>query len=448
MTAGAEPPEIKFARLGRDHIAYAVIGDGPLDLLWMPGLGDVLDLRWDYPPYASFLRRLASFSRLIMFDRRGTGASDPVPLEALPTWENWADDALVVLDAARSERAAILGVTDAGPTAMLLTATHPDRTQALVLGNTTARAIADTDYPWGRPPSHGDELARLFEDIWGTEQMARLGNTDNLDDIALLRWAAKNGRLACSPREAATYVRYAAEVDVRHVLPLISVPTLVIQREKCPFYSLDDARYLTAHIPGARMVTVPGGDLFLITKPSSATLDHIEEFLTGANPRTGADRALAAILFTDIVGSTDQAAALGDRRWRALLESHDAVASSIIDQHRGRLVKLTGDGVLATFDGPGRAIRCALGLRDGLSTLGLKIRAGLHTGEVELRGDDIGGIGVHVAARVLDQAGPDEVIVPGAVPLLVAGSGIEFEDRGEHELKGVPGSWKLFAVEG
>jgi len=255
-------------------------------------------------------------------------------------------------------------------------------------------------------------------------------------------------RMSCSAREMITYMRQDLPTDVRQVLPSIQVPTLVLHRSDPPFFTLAHGRYMAEHIPGARFVQIPGSDMAIFTKPNAQILAQIEEFATGGAPSIGTGRALAAVLFTDIVASTQRAAALGDRRWSTLLGSHDVLAEAIINQHGGRLVKLTGDGVLATFDGPGRAIRCGFALRDALDPLGITIRAGLHTGEVELRGDDIGGIGVHVAARVLEHAKPGELLVSAAVPLLVAGSGVEFEDRGDYELKGVPGTWRLYAVEG
>jgi class 3 adenylate cyclase/pimeloyl-ACP methyl ester carboxylesterase len=406
-----------------------------------------VDLYWDWPPLAGFLRRLASFSRLIMFDRRGSGASDAVSGEALPTWERWADDALAVLDAVGSERSTILGMADAGPIAILFAATKPERTQALILASTSARFRADEDYPWGLAESEIDAAVHVLEDVWGTEKMAEFGFPDGSRDPAFGEWFAKMSRLTCTPREASTYFHWVQFLDVRDVLPLIQVPTLVLHRERLPYTTVEHGRYLADHISGARLVIIPGADGGLTTEPLSEALSHIEQFMSGVST-SASDRALAAVLFTDIVGSTQQAATMGDRQWRNLLESHDAVARTLIDQHRGRLVKMTGDGLLATFDGPGRAIGCAFALRDALLPLGIAIRAGLHAGEVELRGQDIGGIGVHIAARVLDQAGAGELVASGAVPLLVAGSGIEFEDLGDHELKGVPGTWKLFTVRG
>jgi len=440
-----EVPRTRYAKLGNARIAYQVLGEGPLDLVYCPAVGDCTDARWDWPPYASVLRRLASFTRLITFDQRGMGASDPVSLEALSHWEEWAEDARAVLDDIGSERAAIVGYVDAGPTAMLFAATQPERTEALVLVNTTARFLTDVDYPWGLSQSDVDIAMAFVEENWGTEEFAAFGNPDSAGDPALVRWQAKLQRMSCSPAAAGAYMRWRQLTDVREALPLIRVPTLVIHRKDVGWITLDQGRYLADRIPGARLAVVPGADLNLYTN-ASEILDHIEEFLTNAPPSAEPDRALATVLFTDIVGSTEQAAALGDRRWRSQLESHDAVARALVGQHRGRLVKMTGDGMLATFDGPGRAIRCAFALRDALEPLGIAIRAGLHAGEVEFRDDDIAGIGVHIAARVLDQACRGELLASSAVPLLVAGSGIEFEDRGEHDLKGV-GTLRLYAVE-
>jgi class 3 adenylate cyclase len=437
---------MRFAKMGDHRIAYQVVGEGPPDLLWLAGVGESIEARWDYPPCASFMRRLASFSRLIMFDRRGMGASDPVSLEPMPSWEGWADGAMSVLDAVASKQAIIMGTTQGGPTAIMLAATRPERTQGLILVNTAARFMRDHDYPWGFTPEEDVAATDFIVGVWGTEAAASAGG--RTDDPVFRRWVAKSCRMSCSPQEIGIYMRRDTPSDVRQVLPSIQAPTLVLHRSQAPFFRPDQGCHLAENIPGARFVEVPGDDLWIFTKPSAQILAQIEEFVTGDAPRVETDRALAAVLFTDIVGSTERAAALGDRRWRSLLESHDAVTSTVIDKHGGRLVKLTGDGALATFDGPGRAIRCAFAVRDALDPLGITVRAGLHTGEVEMRGDDIGGIGVHVAARVLDYAEPGELLVSAAVPLLVAGSGIEFDDRGEHELKGVPGPWRLFAAEG
>ena len=448
---GAEQriPETKFAKSGDDRIAYQVFGEGPPDLLWMSAVSDCIDSRWEYPPFASFLRRLASFSRVIMFDRRGTGASDPVTLEALPTWEEWADDALAVLAEAESEQAAILGSGDGGIPSMLFAATHPDRTLALIFSHAWARIEKAEDYPWGVESRDLDRTLPWIRENWGTERFVDFGEfySTTRKDPEFRRWIAKSARSSCSPREAVSYFGVAGRADIRHVLPAITVPTMVIHRSDAPL--MEHSRYLADNIRDSRFISVEGGaDTLLYVEPNAPFADAIEEFLLGLQGSTEPDRALAAILYTDIVDSTEQLSAIGDHEWRNLLDTHDAVARTMVEQHRGKIVKMTGDGILATFDGPGRAIRCALSLGEALRPLGLEIRAGLHTGEVELRGTDIAGIGAHIAARVLGSAEPGELLVSAAVPMLVAGSGFKFEDRGEHELKGVPGAWRLFAVQG
>jgi class 3 adenylate cyclase len=395
--------------------------------------------------------RLASFSRLIMMDRRGMGASDPVPLEALPSWEEFVDDALAVLDAARSNQTVLLAPNDAGATATLFAATQPERTCSLILFNPTISFLTWTTDSSQIGPDELDALRASVEENWGTEEAAAMTAPEESGDPVAMSYHAKNMRMSCSPRQAGAYMRQNAAVDIHHVLPSVSIPVLLLHRQGTSHYNpIETSRHLADQIPGVCLVMVPGYGLNIYAKPYAQILDHIEAFVTGASPEANKDRALATILFTDFVGSTEQASALGDRRWKALLESHDAVARTVIDQHGGRLVRSTrstGDGVVATFDGPGRAIRCAAALRDALIPLNITIRAGLHTGEVELRGDDIGGIAVHLAARVLEQAGANELLTSSAVPLLVAGSGIEFEDRGEHELKGISGAVRLFAVE-
>jgi class 3 adenylate cyclase/pimeloyl-ACP methyl ester carboxylesterase len=443
----SDVPKTHFARLGGDRIAYQVVGDGPVDLVWVPGLSDALDIRWEYPIYAAFLRRLASFSRLVMLDRRGTGASDPVSLEALPSWEGWAEDAMAVLDAVGSERAVLLGSLDAGPTAIMIAATRPERTHSLITFNTAARVLRDDDYPWGQTPEEAERAAEFAEEHWGGEVALSGFGDQGEDDLEYLRWAAKDQRMSCGPREAGVHMRQLTQLDIRHVLPSIRVPTLVMHRKDAPFLTVEAGRHLAEHIPGARFVELPGTALPIYPKPNAPTLDHIEAFATGTSPAADTNRILATILFTDIVGSTERAAELGDRRWRNVLETYLGLNRTIVEEHQGRVVKVDGDGMLATFDGPGRAVRCVSALVEGIRPLGLEIRAGLHTGEVEVMGDDVGGIAVHIAARVMAEAGPGELLVSGVIPPLVAGSGMDFDDRGEHELKGVPGTWRLFVVE-
>jgi class 3 adenylate cyclase len=440
-----EVPDTQYALLDGDRIAYQVVGEGPVDLILAPAAGECVDLRWDWPAYATFLHRLASFSRLIMFDRRGTGASDPVSGDALPSWERWADEAHAVLDAVGSEQAVIFGAADACFTAILFAAVHADRTRGLILFNAAARYAADTDYPWGGSPEVMDRIEGLFSATWGTEALAAI-HPHTRHEPGFRRWIARQSRLSMSPKEAGAYFHWLMNTDVRDALASVRAPTLVMHREDLEIVSVDQGRHVADHIPDAQFVEVPGGDAFLAAEPIDELLQHIEVFLGALEVSVDPDRALAAILFTDIVGSTERAAALGDREWRNLIETHDLMVRTIVDQHRGRLIRTTGDGMLATFDGPGRAIRCASALRDALRPLGVEIRAGLHTGEIALTGTDIAGIGVHIAARVLDKASAGQLFTSAAVPMLVAGSGIEFEDRGEHDLKGIPGMWRLFCV--
>jgi class 3 adenylate cyclase len=440
-----EVPETRFARVGDDRVAYQVFGEGPPDLIFMAGTGDAIDVRWEWPPYAHFLRRLASFSRVTMFDPRGQGASDRV-VPGVSVWEDWAQDARAVLDAVGSERAALFAVLDATPIAVLFAATQPERTQALILFGGTARFAAADDYP-GLSPEMVRDTSAFVAEAWGTEASASILTPTLADDPAYRRWFAKSARAAASPHDAVAFGTAIAQMDAREVLPSVRAPALVMYRKGSQWVPIEQARYLADHLPRGRLLLSDGDDPSPWSEPVEETLEAVETFVTEERDRTPrTDRVLATVLFTDIVGSTDQIAALGDRRWRTLLESHDTISRGVIGQYGGRLIKMTGDGVLATFDGPGRAVQCALSLREALRTLAINIRAGIHTGEVEVRGDDISGIGVHVAARVMDHADPGQVWVSGAVPLLMAGSNVEFDHRGEWALKGIPGEWSLLAV--
>jgi pimeloyl-ACP methyl ester carboxylesterase len=437
-------PETCFATLGTDRIAYQVTGEGPVDLVFVGAVGTSVDARWEYPPCAEFLRRLASFSRLIMFDRRGMGASDPVALEALPTWEEWAEDAVAVLDAVGSKTAAVMGMADSGTPAILFAATHPERTEALILANCSARYVTGEGYPSGLTEEQAAALMGFLEANWGTPAAA-LMVTDQ-PTAAHVQWAAKAERMTCSPREAAAYLAAVVRTDVRDVLPLINVPTLVVHGTETKWIPLEHGRYLAEHIHGSRFVAVPGAEN-LVALPSEEALQAIERFLTGGvSAQSSADRSLAAILVTDIVQSTERLAAVGDKAWRTLLDSHDSIARAVVETHHGRLVKTTGDGIIATFDGPGRALRCLSAFHDALEPLNISIRAGLHVGEIELRGDDITGIAVHVADRLVGSAAPGECVVSAVVPMLIAGANVEFNDRGEHQLKGLHGRWHLYGV--
>jgi class 3 adenylate cyclase len=439
-------PETRYAWLGQDRIAYQVLGQGPPDLVVTPGSFTHVDTMWEDPAAALMYRRLASFARLIRFDRVGTGASDPAPLDRLPPWESYAEELAAVLDQVGSERAAILVSLDAGSMAMYFAATKPERTNALILFNTTARYLAADDYPIGISREVAEALLGQFDRLWGTEAMAQLMAPSRADDERFRRWIAKAARSAASPRAAQAFLRVMFEIDARPLLPLIHAPTLVLHRTGYPIIPIEHGHYLAEHIPGAKLVELPGSDTTLPYQAADAVLDHVEAFLGGLRRPPTPFRVLATVLFTDIVASTEQASRLGDRRWRELLEVHDELARRMVGEFQGQLVKTTGDGILATFDGPGRGIRCAAALRDELRGIGLQIRAGLHTGEVELRDGDVGGMAVHLAARVMAAAGPDEIFTSRTVRDLIVGATITVEDRGPHALKGIEGSWQLFAI--
>jgi class 3 adenylate cyclase len=440
-----DAPETRYVAVGDAHVAFQVVGDGPIDLLYFYGLGSHVDSFWDMPEAAEFLTRLASFSRLLFFDRRGTGASDAVPSSALPTWEEWTEDVGAVLDAAGSKQTAILATLDSGPIAMLYAASHPERVSALALLNTTSRYLIADDYPIGATREAIDALVAMLGTMWGTPDLVRVINPTMANNSQHLQMVAKQLRAAATPRTAEAQYRYILRsVDVRQALPLIQAPTLVLHVEN-PMVPIEQGRFLAEHIDGATFVELPGGDLGL-TSESYAIVDEVAEFLTGERPTVDVERVLTSVLFTDIVGSTAQAASLGDRRWRSVLDAHDTTVRDQLRRFRGNEIKTTGDGFLASFDGPARAIRCAQAILDATSTAGINLRIGMHTGECEVRGDDLGGLAVHIAARVGALARPGELLVSGTVKDLVVGSGIRFEDRGEHKLKGVPGNWKLFAA--
>jgi class 3 adenylate cyclase len=435
--------ETRYARSGDASIAYQVVGDGPIDVVFMSSWFSHVEANWDNPQSGTVLKRLASLARLIIFDKRGTGLSDPVPLTSLPTLEEWMDDLRVVLDVVGSKRAALMAGVDAGPMAMLFAATYPERTAALVLGGTYARFARAPDYPWGAPPEWIEAAPEWLRSHWGTAAYVKTFSPSLNDEQVEItaRWF----RLSASPGTAAALLAMTQQIDVRNILPSIRVPTLVLHGQEDTYIRVAHGRYLAEHIPGARYVELPGVGVGWGMGLDLAW-NEIEEFLTGHRPVPQADRVLATVMFTDLVGSTERAAAVGDHQWKSLLEKHNEIVRRELKAHRGREIKTVGDGFLATFDGPARAILCAQAIRDRLRGLDLEVRAGLHTGEVELLGEDVGGIGVHIAARVASRAGPREVLVSSTVKDLVAGSGIEFEDRGENELKGVPGEWRLYAV--
>ncbi len=440
-------PETKYVAVADADVAYQILGEGPSDLLFFNGLGSHVEMAWENPDIADFLGRLASLRRLIFFDRRGTGASDGVPHHAIPTWEEWTEDIESVLDAVGSERASILSTVDGGPIAVLYAAAHPERVESLVLCNTTARYLVADDYPIGFTPEALDFVVDFVRTHWGTPDFLSAAGADAEDPIRL-EALARLFRASVTPRSAAAQYDYLLRnLDVRPVLPLIRVPTLVLSSDNPSFLPIAHGRYVAEHIEGSKFVALPGQDM-LIFGQRDRIFDEAAEFLTGTRPTTDIDRVLVSVLFTDIVESTERAASLGDQRWRTMLDRHDRIVREQLRIFRGREVNTTGDGFVASFDGPARAIRCGQAIIDGTRAIGLELRMGLHTGECEVRGDDLGGLAVHIAARVSSLASPSEVLVSGTVKDLVVGSGIEFDDRGEHVLKGVPGSWKLYAVRG
>jgi class 3 adenylate cyclase len=436
-------PETVYAKTSAGRIGYQVVGAGPPDVLVAKAAFLPIDLMWDEPRLVRFLNGLSSFSRHIWFDPRGTGSSDPIaPVEGRLN-ESIVDDMVAVLDELDCERVVVLGAI--GPPALQFAATHPERTSALVLINPSARFRRADDYPQGLADEDLEADLAGLRRRWGTGTRLNRLNPTTAGDARFARWLARCERLSMSPQEAYWRQRAYHEVDVRHLLGAIRVPTLVVGRAGWRFS--EHTRYVAEHIDGARYVELPGEDNLFFVGDTGPLLDAVEEFVTGRLPRHDVDRVLATVLFTDVVGSTDQAAGMGDRRWSELLATHDGLTRAELERFRGREIRITGDGFLATFDGPGRAVRCACAIRDAVRAIGIHVRVGLHTGEIELRGDDIGGIAVHIAQRVQALAQPDEVLVSRTVTDLVGGSGIPFADRGTHTLKGVPDQWRLFAVE-
>ncbi|MFQ5961293.1 MAG: adenylate/guanylate cyclase domain-containing protein [Candidatus Methylomirabilales bacterium] len=437
-------PETKYAMSGDVHIAYQVVGDGPLDLVYVPGFVSHVEYAWESPALARFLQRLAAFSRLILFDKRGTGLSDRVA--EIPTLEQRMDDVRAVMDAVGSERAALFGISEGGPMSILFAATYPERTTALIIYGSYARRSWAPDHPYGRTEEEWEWLFTTMAREWGGPVGIDAWAPSAARDERFRQWWANYLRLGASPGAALQVMRMNRELDVRHVLPAVRVPTLVLHRTGDRITRIEQARYMTEQIPGAKFVELPGIDHVPSVGDSDAILDEIEEFLTGVRHGPEPERVLATVMFTDIVGATEHAARLGDHRWRELLQSHHAQVRRELARFRGREIDTAGDGFLASFDGPARGIRCASAIRDAVRTLGIEIRAGLHTGECEVMGDKLGGIAVHIGARVAAMAKASEVLASSTAKDLVAGSGIHFESRGTHTLKGVPGKWALFAV--
>ncbi len=436
-------PETRYAKSGDVNIAYQVVGDGPFNLVYVPGWISNIELMWEEPAHALLLRRLASFSRLILFDKRGTGLSDPVPLDRLPTLEERMDDVRAVMDAAGIENAAIFGSSEGGLMSVLFAATYPERTRALVVLAIYAKRLWSPDYPWAPTPEARAAEIESIERTWGGEM--DISDLAPSADEEFKRRAVAYLRRSASPGAAVAFLKMNSQIDVRAVLPTIRVPTLVLQRVGDRDVNVEEGRWIAAEIPGAKYVELPGDEHLIWAGDVDAVVDEVEEFLTGSRPTHEADRVLATVLFTDIVGATERVAELGDRRWGDVLEQHHAIVRRELERFRGREVDTAGDGFFATFDGPARAVRAACSILAAVRELGLELRAGLHTGECELMADKAGGIAVHIGARVASAARPDEVLASSTVRDLVAGSGIEFEDRGEHQLKGV-GAWRLYAV--
>ena len=435
----------RYTKSGDIHIAWQAEGrEDAIDLIYVPTWVGQLEVLGEEPTIQAFVEKMCGFARLISFDRRGAGLSDP--MVGAPTLEEQIDDVLAVMEAAGTERAALLGSLEGGPLAMTFAATHPDKVSALVLYATFARAAWAPDYDWAPKP---EERARSLDALvsqWGQGMIGAGIAPSKASDPDFIEWAGRMERYSASPGTIRKIQDVVGGTDVRHVLPTIRVPTLVMHRRDDSFLKVEHSRYLAEHIPGARYVELEGSDSLFSVGDADALIGEVEEFLTGARHVREPDRVLATVLFTDIVGSTERAAELGDSDWRSLLQRHDALVRTEVERHRGRTVKSTGDGVLATFDGPARAVRAATSIGDSVRRLGVEIRAGLHTGELEVLEDDVGGLAVHIGARVMGKARAGEVLVSSTVKDLVVGSGLDFSERGEHELKGIPGAWRLFAV--
>lgn len=439
-------PDTRYAKRPEGMIAYQVLGDSPLDVIFVDAFPTNVEIMWEEPGIAHFFRRLGSFTRLICYDHLGHGVSDR-HFGITHALDSRLDDVRAVMDAVGSHRVVLFGHGEGGMIAMLFAATYPGHVSSLILADTAARRIRAPDYEWGIPPEDFDRIAAQFDQGFGNG-----GHVDRLapsraQDRAFRDWFGRYSRLTMGPTDAANAWRgILLRNDLRPVLPSLRQPTLVLHHRGNRYIRVGHGRYLAQHIPNAKYVELPGEDHLYYVGDPDVILNEVQEFLTGARHVPEGDRVLATVLFADIVGSTERTAELGDRRWRELLERYYVMARREVTRYRGREIDTAGDGFFATFDGPARAIRCACALRDAVSSLGISIRTGLHTGECERMGDKVGGIAVHTGARVADQAQPGEVLVSSTVKDLVAGSGLQFHDRGVHALKGVPGQWRLFAV--
>ena len=439
-------PETRYGKTGDIHIAYQVFGDGPVDMVLATEFWHSIEMQWDQPDLAAFLERMGSFARVISFDQRGSGVSDPVSLRELTSLDLWMDDINLVMDEVEAESAVLYGIGGGGTMSMLFAATHPQRVSGLVLVNSFARLSRAPDYPWGRGPDLEDEVLDVMRTGWGRGVFLDLVAPSRVGDEDFRRWWARYQRIGASPGTVLSMRKMLGQIDVRDVLPSIRAPTLVLHRAETTWNRIEHGRYLAEHIPGAELVEVPGVDHLFFIGNSEAIMSETERFVAGLVGPPESDRQLSTVLFTDIVGSTKLAAQVGDRRWREVLEAQRALVRHELERYRGLEIDTAGDGFFATFDGPGRAVKCAAALRDAVKPLGIEIRAGLHTGEVEVLSEGLAGVAVHIGQRVLAEAEPGEVLVSSTVKDLTAGSGLEFEDRGLHALKGVPEEWRLFAV--
>ena len=439
-------PPVRYADSGGVEIAYQVLGEGPPDIIWLGGALTHLEQLWEHPAYRRFCEQLASFSRLILFDKRGMGLSERTRVGTL---DDRMDDARAVLDATGSERAVLLGVSEGGPMSMVFAATYPERVQALLLVGAEVKEAKTDDWPWGEAtPEEFEALMASLPERWGEGLAASYFLPDDPNPERTQEWFGRLQMMSATPGDAMAFMRMAFDIDVRDVVSAVHVPTLVLHRVGDNICHVENGRFLAREIPGAKYVELPGNVHVPWAGDPTDILDEIREFVTGVREAHEPDRVLATVLFTDIVGSTERATQLGDRRWRELLDAHHAAVRRELERFRGREIDTAGDGFLASFDGPARAIRCAEAAVESVRGLGLDIRAGVHTGECELHGGKLAGIAVHIGARVAGQAGPGEVLVSSTVRDLVAGSGLEFEDRGAASLKGVPGEWRLYAVSG
>jgi pimeloyl-ACP methyl ester carboxylesterase len=445
-TIGLTLPVVNYARSGDVNIAYQVTGDGPRDLVYVPGWVSNIEVMWEDPGLARFLRRLASFARVIIFDKRGTGLSDAVSVDGLPTLEVRMDDLRAVMDAVGSKRATLFGHSEGGNMCVLFAATYPDRTDGLILTGSYARRTWSPDYPWAPTPEQRAADIEETERSWGDPALIDYYAPSRANDPAFREWVQRYLRLSASPRAAAEMMRMNTEIDVTTVLPSIRVPTLLLYRVDDQDVKVEEGRYIASKIPSAKLVELPGADHFFWAGDPEPLLQEIEEFVTGHRTAADPDRVLATVLFTDIVGSTQMAADLGDQAWRDLLSRHNAAVRQELARWRGREVGSAGDGFLATFDGPARAIRCGKAISDTVATMGIGVRCGLHTGEIEIVDSNVAGLAVHIGARIAALAAPGEVLVSRTVKDLVAGAGFRFSARGRHSLKGVPEEWDVYAL--